>query len=115
MRVCERPLVRIPDAGLYQYEYLTNSVWYMITTMATVGYGDFYPHTHIGRIVCGLLILWSIVIVSLMVVVMNNTFSMEQSTIFSYSRGAKGNVPAQQALAEGEPPSYSFRPDQDAL
>jgi hypothetical protein len=76
MRVCERPLARIPDAKLYQFEYLTNSIWYMITTMATVGYGEFYPHTSIGRGVCALLIVWSIIIVSIMVVVMNNTFNM---------------------------------------
>lgn len=80
LRVSERPLARIPEAALYQFEYLTNSMWYMITTMATVGYGDLYPHTSIGRWICNLLILWSIVIVSIMVVVMNNTFEMEQST-----------------------------------
>jgi voltage-gated potassium channel len=79
MRVCERELSRLPDLALnYQFEYMTNSVWMTIITMTTVGYGDLFPRTLIGRIVCILLVVWGIFVVSIMVVVLTNTFQMDQ-------------------------------------
>ena len=41
--------------------------------MTTVGYGDFYPKTLIGRIIDLILVIWGILIVSIMVVVVTNT------------------------------------------
>ncbi|CAN5951115.1 unnamed protein product [Sphagnum jensenii] len=47
--------------------------------MTTLGYGDFYPRTLLGRIVDVILIIWGIFIVSLMVVVLTNTLNMDLS------------------------------------
>jgi hypothetical protein len=47
--------------------------------MTTLGYGDFYPRTLIGRIIDVGLIVWGIFIVSLMVVVLTNTLNMDLS------------------------------------
>lgn len=47
--------------------------------MTTVGYGDVSPATSLGRLVCCVLVLWGVLIVSVMVVVLNNTFLMEDS------------------------------------
>lgn len=47
--------------------------------MTTVGYGDFFPRTMIGRIIDVGLIIWGIFIVSLMVVVLTNTLNMDLS------------------------------------
>lgn len=50
-------------------------------TMTTVGYGDMFPNTACGRIVCIILVVWGIFIVSIMVVVLTNTFQMDQSNL----------------------------------
>ena len=50
-------------------------MWCTIITMATVGYGDFYPATHLGRCIGVIACLWGNFIVSIMVVSL--TFSSE--------------------------------------
>jgi len=50
-------------------------MWCIIITMATVGYGDFYPSTNIGRCVAVIACLWGNFIISIMVVSL--TFSSE--------------------------------------
>jgi voltage-gated potassium channel Kch len=80
MRVCERPLVNITnEVGYFQFEYLTNSLWFTASTLTTAGYGDLYPRTQLGRITCMYLAMWGVILLSVMVVVMNNTFDMEPS------------------------------------
>lgn len=85
VRVAERYRIRaFTDPLKYDstFEDLTNSVYLTVITMTTVGYGDLKPITSIGRVVCCFLVLWGVVIVSVMVVVLNNTFLMEQSIQF---------------------------------
>lgn len=48
--------------------YLWNSMWCVIITMSTVGFGDFTPHTHLGRVITMLACLWGNFLISLMVV-----------------------------------------------
>jgi len=40
--------------------------------MTTIGYGDFFPRTSIGRSIIVVLTIWGAFVVSLMVVVLNN-------------------------------------------
>lgn len=47
--------------------------------MTTVGYGDLFPRTLIGRIVDTLLVIWGAFIVSLTVVLLTNTLNMDSS------------------------------------
>mmetsp|Transcript_47392 Transcript_47392/g.54579 ORF Transcript_47392/g.54579 Transcript_47392/m.54579 type:complete len:536 (+) Transcript_47392:33-1640(+) len=47
-----------------------NSMWLIVLTMTTVGYGDFYPQSHAGRFVGVLACFWGIFLVSMMVVTM---------------------------------------------
>jgi len=44
--------------------------------MTTVGYGDFFARTDLGRLVSFLCCIWGVFVVSLMVVVLNNILSM---------------------------------------
>jgi hypothetical protein len=50
-----------------------------IITMATVGFGDFYPRTMFGRIINIFLIIWGTLIVSLLVVVFTNYLNIDQA------------------------------------
>jgi hypothetical protein len=48
-------------------------------TITTVGYGDYFPHTSIGRIIILIVAIWGTFIVSMMVVVVSNTLTMEKN------------------------------------
>jgi hypothetical protein len=50
------------------WTYFWNSLWCTIITMTTVGYGDFYPTTYMGRLVGVAACLWGTFVISLMVV-----------------------------------------------
>jgi len=50
----------------YDWTYLWNSMWCVIITMATVGYGDFVPQTFLGRIIAVLACIWGNFLISLM-------------------------------------------------
>lgn len=52
----------------FDWTYLWNSMWCTIITMATVGYGDFVPETHIGRLIAVMACIWGNFLISLMVV-----------------------------------------------
>jgi hypothetical protein len=57
-----------------------------VVSMTTVGFGDICPKTIIGRFICSICVTWGVLIVSIMVVVLTNTFSMSNSTHFNYFR-----------------------------
>lgn len=69
----------IPTDKRQDLSNISNSIWLTIITMTTVGYGDFFPRTIIGRTIDVGLIIWGIFIVSLMVVVLTNTLNMDLS------------------------------------
>ncbi len=56
-----------------------NSLWLILMTITTVGYGDYFPHTAIGRIIILIVAIWGTFIVSMMVVVVSNTLTMEKN------------------------------------
>ncbi|KRX06937.1 hypothetical protein PPERSA_07100 [Pseudocohnilembus persalinus] len=70
IRVCESPLIRQGNQDFHSYY---NSIWNMIITMTTVGYGDYYAQTHLGRFIIFIVSIWGTFIISMMVVTMTNT------------------------------------------
>jgi len=50
------------------FESYWDVFWLIIITMMTVGYGDFYPQTHIGRFICFLLSVVGMILVGLLIV-----------------------------------------------
>lgn len=48
-------------------------MWCIVAVMTTVGYGDFYPRTHLGRCVAVLGCVVGQFFVSIMVVAMSNS------------------------------------------
>ena len=49
LRLLERTYTSDTVAAL-NYEYIGNARWLVIETMTSVGYGDAYPSTHLGRV-----------------------------------------------------------------
>lgn len=62
------------DGFQFDFYYLYNAMWLVITTMTTVGYGDIYPQTHFGRFFGVVSCLIGMLLVSYLVVGMNSLF-----------------------------------------
>ncbi len=58
-----------------------NSLWLILITTTTVGYGDYFPQTPLGRVIILFVAIWGTLIVSIMLVVVTNTLSMDKSEI----------------------------------
>mmetsp|Transcript_230 Transcript_230/g.278 ORF Transcript_230/g.278 Transcript_230/m.278 type:complete len:128 (-) Transcript_230:216-599(-) len=53
--------------------------------MTTIGYGDYYPTTHMGRITCIVACIWGVFILSLFVVALTTTteFTSKEQTVYN--------------------------------
>jgi len=69
LRIFERPL---SIASGQDFNAISNSFWVTLITMTTVGYGDFFPKSNIGRLVGILIAFWGVAFVSLFVVTLTN-------------------------------------------
>lgn len=69
IRLLERPYA-IDNGTGQNYAYVWNALWMVVITMFTVGYGDFYPQTHLGRALVVLACLWGMFLISMLVVQM---------------------------------------------
>jgi len=59
------------------FEDITTSMWCMTITMLTVGYGDVYPKSHMGRLIGIVIAVWGAFYVSLFVVALNNILNFD--------------------------------------
>lgn len=57
-----------------------NCMWCIVITMTTVGYGDLFPRTILGRSLMVLIAVWGIFTVSIMVVVLTVLIIILNST-----------------------------------
>ena len=81
--LAERQLL-FQNNGSFQADTCTdypNALWLILITTTTVGYGDYYPQTPLGRIIILFVAIWGTLIVSIMVVVVSNTLSMQKSEL----------------------------------
>jgi voltage-gated potassium channel Kch len=62
--------------SLPAFNSFINTVWFAIVTMTTVGYGDYFPKSIFGRILAVFTAIWGSFVVSVVVVVLTNTFAM---------------------------------------
>ena len=64
---------------------LINSIWLIIVTMTTVGYGDFFPNENYGRLICLMSYLIGCLSVSLTVVSLAIISEFNESELKAYS------------------------------
>ena len=67
------------DAGYQDYNFVSNGWWLIVVTMTTVGFGDFFPKTHLGRGVVVLACFYGVFLVSMMVVTLSESSEFTQS------------------------------------
>jgi hypothetical protein len=74
IRISERPLTKMfSEKGSndsIDLEIYLNCMWTVMNTMTTVGYGDFFPRSLIGRLLTSFIAIWGIYSVSMLVVVL---------------------------------------------
>jgi len=70
----------------FEFQYLYNSIWLVIITMTTVGYGDIYPQTHFGRFFGVISCLIGMILVSYLVVGMNSLFEFTPQENRAYGK-----------------------------
>jgi voltage-gated potassium channel Kch len=54
-------------------------LWLIVFTITTVGYGEYFPRTPLGRLIILFVAIWGTLIISIMVVVVANTLDMEKN------------------------------------
>lgn len=93
VRNLERSYVSDTKSSL-DFDYLTNGFWLAIVTMCTIGYGDGYPSTHLGRLIMVITAAISLVAISLYIVALNiaTMLSKEQSKAFYMIRDQRRGV-----------------------
>jgi hypothetical protein len=74
----------LPASG-QDFHFVVNAVWCVIITMTTVGYGDFFAQSDFGMLVTVSIIFWGIFIVSLMVVTLTNSISLDCKETRAYN------------------------------
>jgi hypothetical protein len=62
------------------FDNLGACVYWSVVTMTTLGYGDLYPTSNVGRLIGGLCSVYGILVISLPVTIIGNAFSTEMET-----------------------------------
>lgn len=83
IRIFERPYYSFnfyeDDLAFYNFEYFTSSLWFVIITMSSVGYGGVIASTPVGR---GITIVTAIIgafLLSLLVAIITDWFVMDET------------------------------------
>ena len=65
---------------IYNFANFYNCLWYLISTMTSTGYGDFFPRTLVGRIIGVICCIIGIFLLSLVVItlIVSSQFSVEE-------------------------------------
>lgn len=61
------------------YRKISNCIWNVIVTMTTVGYGDYYPITTLGRLICVFASIGGTCLTSFMVITLQNSIQFTES------------------------------------
>ncbi|CAG9311529.1 unnamed protein product [Blepharisma stoltei] len=75
MRIFERPMKR----SAVDFDYPGNAIWNVIVTIFTIGYGDFFPATNLGRITIALSSFLGSVVLSFLFVTLTHIFTLTSS------------------------------------
>lgn len=82
LRTFERPFTS--ETRTQNFNNIWNSFWCVVVSMTTIGYGDIYPITFMGRIVIIISCIWGIFVLSLFVVSLNNITQLSKEESRAY-------------------------------
>ncbi|CAD8114650.1 unnamed protein product [Paramecium primaurelia] len=90
MEIAERALLR--DETSFSDYNVGKSLWVTLITIATVGYGDFYPTTDLGRISMAVCVFWGVSNTSLFTAMLYSMLQAETSEELVWALLEKANV-----------------------
>jgi len=59
------------EVKLHNWNYYWNAFWCTYITMTTVGYGDIYPDSTMGKVICVFMCFWGNFLISLIIVTLS--------------------------------------------
>lgn len=85
IRIFERPYYEFnfPETDYHQFSTLWNSMWYVIITMSSVGYGDMYAVTPVGRFFTLAAVLLGVIFLSTMVAIVTDSLQLSEKEALS--------------------------------
>jgi len=92
LRICERPFNSVKEK--LEFESYINSFYCIFVTMLTIGYGDFYPNTRLGKVVVTIAGLWGVFITSLIIVCLYGLLDLSQDQFLVFVKVIKSQVAA---------------------
>lgn len=60
-------------------------MWVFVITMLTIGYGDNYPKSHMGRMMGIVAACWGVFYISLFVIALNNMLEFDNSELKAFN------------------------------
>jgi hypothetical protein len=90
LRIVERPMW--VEKGRIEFETFINPMWCMVITMLTVGYGDFYPLTKLGKCIGFLGSLWGVFISSLIIVCLHGMLELSNDQFLVFVKIIKSRI-----------------------
>ena len=68
-----------------KYKSYADNFWMIIISMMTIGYGDIYPETHLGRVIIFFSAIVGMLVLSLLVVTLNNLIDFSKEEYKAYN------------------------------
>ena len=65
-------------SGFQDYDNFLNVMWLTTVTMTTVGFGDYFCKSHLGRLMSTIVAFFGILIISLLLVSLDRTTKLNQ-------------------------------------
>lgn len=78
LKIAEKPVMTVLPPGSNDFDDIINCIWLIIITMTTVGYGDYFPRTLLGRGLITITAIWGNFLLSMLVITLMNTVAMEK-------------------------------------
>lgn len=73
--------------SIRNFNYYENCVWCVLVTMTTVGYGDYYPDSNLGRLICIAVAFTGSALISLIILVTGNKLMLSKTEKKIYDFG----------------------------
>ena len=93
LRNCEMPFIQdIESEKVMDWRNFWNCIWCVITTIMTIGYGDFVPKTLIGRILTIICLIFGTISFGILLVFQISNFKMTQQELQAYKEIKKSLI-----------------------
>lgn len=82
IKIVEGPVFYVDQAmrdANIDFNVIQNCIWCVLVTMTTVGYGDYYPRTNLGRLIMIITAIMGNTIISLIIVSMQRIFEFSEN------------------------------------